>query len=86
MTLHTEPAAHARATVTADIGRGDEQFRIEDWWDRVSGGSWMSAQGNPAALIYAMRSAGKFPADDEVLYGKDFQGMGHLLHVSEVRS
>lgn len=85
MSIHQDPASQAGTTVTANIGRGDEQIRIEDWWDRVTGGSWMDANGNPAALMYAMRSGiTGLPIDNEVLYGKDSQGLGHLLHVSEV--
>lgn len=85
MILHRTPSPHAGVTVSADIGRGPEPFRVEDWWDRVSGGSWKTAAGNFAALGYTMRNA-SLPLDDEVLYGKDSHGLGHLVHVSEVRS
>jgi len=85
MTLHPNPAPQAGANVTVDIGRGDEPFLVEDWWDRVSGGSWMNAESNLTALTYAMRSSSTdLPIDDEVLYGKDSHGFGHLVHVSEV--
>jgi hypothetical protein len=85
MSIHPQPAPQAGTTVTADIGRGEEPFRIEDWWDRVAGMSWMGANGNPAALNYAFRSGiTGLPIDDKVLYGKDSQGFGHLIHVSEV--
>jgi hypothetical protein len=85
--VHPEPYAHVGATVTVDLGDGPHSFRVEDWWDRVSGGSWLFAQGHPAALIYAMRSGlSGLPVDDEVLYGKDVGGFGHLVHVSEVQS
>lgn len=59
------------------------QYRIEDWCDRVLGISWMDANGNPAALVYAMRSAGSTPIDDEVVYGK-IANRAHLMHVSEL--
>lgn len=62
------------------------EFRVEDYWDRVSGGSWMFAEGNPACLKYAMRtglSGGNIPLDDEVVYGK-IGPFGHLVHVSEL--
>jgi hypothetical protein len=65
---------------------GGEEILIEDWWDRVSGGSWMFADGNPACLQYAMRIGfSKQPIcnDDEVLYGK-IGGLGHLVHISEL--
>lgn len=57
-------------------------YRVEDWWDRVTGGSWMNAQGNPAALQYAMMSGFcdiPTPTDDEVLYGK-IGVLGYLIH------
>lgn len=60
-------------------------FRVEDWADRVFGQSWTVMAGNPACLKYAMRSAlGVLPLDDEVVYGKDERGLGHLIHVSEL--
>jgi hypothetical protein len=65
---------------------GGETILIEDWWDRVSGGSWMFAEGNPACLQYAMRiGLSKQPVcnDNEVLYGK-IGSLGHLVHVSEL--
>lgn len=61
------------------------EIEVEDWWDRVSGGSWTTAQGNPAALKYAVRTgiAACVPTDDEVVYGK-IGGLGHLVHVTEL--
>lgn len=62
----------------------DAEYRIEDYWDRVGGGSWMHAQGNPAALKYAIRSGvASLPLDDDVVYGK-INGLGHIMHVSEL--
>lgn len=85
--IHPNPTSFAGQTVTADLGSGPGPFKVEDWWDRVSGGSWMYAEGNRAALAYAMRSGlARLPMDNEVLYGKDQFGLGHLLHVSEVQS
>lgn len=69
-------------------GFGGAEFRVEDWWDKVAGRSWMSCDGNPACLIYAMRtgfSEVHVPIDDEVVYGK-VGPFGHLLHVSEIES
>lgn len=63
-----------------------QKYRIEDYWDRVAGKSWMVCDGNPACLGYAMRtglSDAPVPISDEVLYGK-VNGLGHLLHVSEI--
>jgi hypothetical protein len=55
------------------------EYRIEDWWDRLGGGSWMFADGNHAALHYAVRVASNgLPLDDEVGY------LGHIVHVSEL--
>ena len=63
-----------------------QEYRIEDWWINVGGGSWMWAKGNPACLKYAMRTGftkPPIPCDDNVLYGK--VGMlGHLIHESEI--
>ena len=66
---------------------GGIDILIEDWWDRVSGGSWMFAQGNPACLVFAMRtgfSERPIPTNNEVLYGKTPDGLGHLVHISEL--
>ena len=46
----------------------------------------MVCDGNPACLVYAMRSATQdqdIPLDDEVLYGK-IGSLGHLVHISEI--
>ena len=87
MSNHSEPSPLAGTTVIVDIGDGEQEYRVEDYWDRVYGGSWRWAKGNPAAMNYAMRSAlrkrGSLPLDDEVLYGK-IGAHGHLVHVSEV--
>lgn len=60
------------------------EFIVEDWWDRVYGATWMHAEGNPACLKYAIRSACVgLPIDNEVVYGK--VGMlGHLVHNNEL--
>lgn len=81
--MHNEQHPLARKTATVDLGQGPEEYEIEDWWDRLTGASWMHANGNPAALKYAMRSAGKLPLDDEVVYGK-IGRYGHLVHASEL--
>ena len=65
---------------------GGSEIWIEDWWDKVSGRSWMYAKGNPACLVYAMRTGFAVPpisTDDEVLYGK-IDHFGHLVHISEL--
>lgn len=66
-----------------------EDFEIEDWWENISGVSWMDSNGNPAALEYAIRSAvyGKnnnVPAfSNDVVYGK-INGFGHIFHINEL--
>jgi hypothetical protein len=83
---HSNPHAQAHQTVTIDRKgiEGEETFRLEDWWDRVAGQSWMDSDGNPAALHYAMRAGlNGLPTDDEVVYGK-VGSFGHLVHVSEI--
>ena len=58
---------------------------IEDWWDRLTQESWMSMTGNPACLEYAVRiSFLNVPLDNEVLYGHTEDGLGHLIHISEI--
>ena len=60
------------------------EYRVEDWWDKISGGSWMNATGNFAAMHYAARSAANgLPLDNEVVYGK-IGPLGHIVHVSEL--
>jgi hypothetical protein len=70
--------------IRADVhALGGKDFRIEDWWINVAGGSWMFADGNPAAMRYGIRAGlAGLPVDDEVLYGK-VNGLGYLVHVSE---
>lgn len=66
---------------------GGQEYRVEDWWDRVSGDSWAFCNGNPACLQYGMRTGFSrdidVPDDDEVLYGK-VGALGHLVHVCEL--
>ena len=87
--LHAEesPLAGNVVKLRDDVpGIGGQEYRVEDWWDRVSGQSWMNGTSNPACLDYALRSGQKQPSvplDDEVLYGK-VGSSGKLVHVSEV--
>ena len=61
-----------------------QEFVVEDWWENVSGQSWMTSSGNPACQKYAMRSGfSLLPLDNEVVYGK-VGAFGHLVHVSEL--
>ena len=61
-----------------------KKFVIEDWWQNVSGKSWMFSAGNPACLKYAVRCGIKgMPLDDNVVYGK-IGSFGHIVHESEL--
>ena len=66
---------------------GGMDFEVEDWWDRLAGKSWMFCEGNPGCLVYALRTGlakHHVPLDDEVLYGHGPDGLGHLVHISEI--
>lgn len=94
--MHTQPHPLAGQTVVLRAGTtlpfhpdpadGAIEVRVEDWCDRVFGQSWMTLEGNAAALAYALRSASAgLPLDNAVVYGKDeATGFGHLVHVSEI--
>lgn len=66
-----------------------EDFTIEDWCENVLGCSWTDADGNPAAIEYAIRhiSFGRNnnvpPFSNDVVYGK-IDGLGHLFHINEL--
>lgn len=87
--IHNGPNGWAGQTVKIkDVPSAGElagqEYRVEDWWDRASGQSWMWSKGNPACIVYALRSGlNGLPTDDEVLYGK-VGPFGHLVHVSEI--
>lgn len=83
--IHKEPSELADKKVAFKNNK-EIQILIEDWWDRVSGTSWMFSDGNPACIKYALRSAAAdLPIDNEVLYGK-IDGIGHLVHISELEA
>jgi len=80
-TVHSAPFEGADET----FDWGGQPFIAEDWWDRVYGESWAWSRNNPAALKYAFRLIGTdIPDDDEVVYG-NAGGLGHLVHVSELK-
>lgn len=58
------------------------KFTVEDWAVNVLGQSVWSANGNPAAMEYAIRSV-TLPIDNDVIYGK-VGGFGHFVHDSEI--
>ena len=92
MTLHTESHPLAGKTVLLKLKLTDyrsgiiegQGFRIEDWWDKLTGKSWGASAGNPAAMKYAIRAGvSGLPTDDKVVYGK-IGGFDHLIHESEL--
>jgi hypothetical protein len=96
MSLHQDPHPMSGKTVRVKLASASfdtpyvrledgAAYRVEDWWDRVAGKSWMDSDGNLAALGYAIRCAGtNLPAfDDEVVYGK-VGNFGFLLHAFEL--
>ena len=91
MSIHTSPHPLADRPVTLIENNSlgiptTEIYMIEDWWDSITGKSWQTATGNPAALEYSLRIANtSIPLDDEVVYGK-LNGLGKLVHVSEISS
>lgn len=61
-----------------------EDYMVEDWCENVLGRSWMAADGNPAAMQYAIRAGvNNLPIDNDVLYGK-VGCLGALYHISEI--
>lgn len=63
-----------------------KEIVIEDWWDRITGKSWMENRNNSAVMMYLIRinqPGYQIPVDDEVLYGH-YKGSGILIHISEL--
>ncbi len=83
--MHEEASPLAEQVLVISTGSFQgQEFRVEDYWDRVSGSSWADSLGNPAAINYAIRASNiGLPFDDEVLYGK-IGCLGYLVHVSEL--
>lgn len=83
--LHKDEHPQAGKTVKIKQSANDiggQELRLEDWWDRIAGKSWMNCDGNPACIIFAMRALGT-PINNEVVYGK-IGGLGYLVHTSEL--
>ena len=83
--IHKDRHPLAGQTVMIKSGEMESQeYRIEDWADRVMGNSWIFMAGNPTCLQYAIRGVhDSLPTDDNVLYGK-IGGLGYLVHVQEI--
>lgn len=72
---------------TVTIVRGEYRgkiFKVQDYWDRLTGLSWIIARGNSTCLDYGRRvDKENLPMDNEVLFGH----IGHrslLMHVSDL--
>lgn len=86
---HTEPHPMAGKTVEVISGKfKGEQFRIEDWDDRIDGSNppwYMRNMTNPAVMEVFMRQIDeKFPMDNETVYGK-IGHLGHIMHLSQLK-
>lgn len=93
--IHTEPHPLAGKKVRIKEGVedpaqkmvvGGAEYVVEDWWDKLTGKSWMISDGNFAAMHYAMRTGltgSPVPLDNEVVYGH-IGNLGHLVHVEEL--
>lgn len=84
--MHDTRHPDAGNSILVNLGQGPEEYRVEDWWDRVSGASYSALQfmGNWGCKNYITRvKANGLSTDDEVLYGK-IGGLGYLVHVSEI--
>lgn len=95
MARHSEPSPLAGQTVTIKEGVLDPvqglvvpgaQYRVEDWWDLLTGKTWQESEGNFAAVHYGFRvGVNGLPLDNEVVYGK-IGNLGHIVHVSEIEA
>ena len=86
--IHNTPHENRNSAVRVTGGPFEGKYIVvEDWWDRVNGGtSWMLSDGNPACIDYAIRfSQEGLPMDDEVIYGK-IGYFGKLVHVSQLEA
>ena len=72
------------ASKPVQLLRDGARYWVEDWWQNVSGESWVSS-GAPACLVYGARAAGVLPVDDEVVCGI-IEGRSYLVHVSELEA
>lgn len=98
--LHTEEHPMAGHRVTAFVRRADKalgsvtveetEVVVEDWADRVWGDSWGIQDGNPTAMIYAIRvgflrnvEPNAFESVEEVVYVKS-DGLAMLVHDTEL--
>ena len=83
MAREPHPLAGQEVTIADGQFAGD-RYRVEDWWQNVTGKSWMACDGNPACIEYAVRSACEhLPCNNDVVYGH-ISGLGYLIHASQL--
>lgn len=66
---------------------GGKEIKIEGKWEEINGNNWKKSVeiGVPAAIIYYLRVLEfNIPDDDNVYYGHTDDGLGHLVHESEL--
>lgn len=64
---------------------GGQSINIEDWFDRLEGKSWKECLNRIGVIVYELRTEMYgLPRDDEVLYGHTKDGLGHLVHITEI--
>ena len=83
-----DPSPYAGQTVRlrADAAElGGYQAEVVDWYERTGDRvSWHDNPGDPRVQNYTIRRGlGQLPDDDEVLFAR-VDGMGQLIHVTEV--
>jgi hypothetical protein len=83
-----DPSDYAGKTVrlrpdAAELG--GQQAEVVDWYERLGDGvSWRDNPGDPRAENYRLRHAlGGLPDDDDVLFAR-VDGMGQLIHLTEI--
>lgn len=84
--IHPEPHPQAGQTVELVDARFliGSKVTIEDWYDRLDGRSWQERR-KPVEVIYgAYATRYGLPLDDEVVYGKNENDCGCILHQSEI--
>ena len=64
-------------------GTSNPTIRVEGLDVDVMGKSWGMMDGHPAAILYAMRSAGETPLSGNVYYGK-VGCLGEFVHETEL--
>lgn len=83
-----DPSDYAGKTVRlrADAAElGGHRAEVVDWYERLGDGvSWRDNPGDPRTENYRMRRGlGGLPDDDDVLFAR-VDGMGQLIHVTEI--